>query len=122
MINVWSVSQVLEDTGVLSPEDAKKAMPFCLSACTKLSKRLKDVRHEDEPAVINACAGIALYSFALLQGSSNEAFSSFKAGDITISKSASANIESAVKFRDEALLQAAEYLTDVDFVFKAVEI
>ncbi len=122
MINVWSVSQVLEDTGVLSPEDTKKAMPFCISACANLSKRLKDVKHEDEPAVINACAGMALYSFTLLQGSSSEDFSSFKAGDVTISKSASASIESAIKFRDESLLQASEYLTDVDFVFKAVSI
>lgn len=122
MINVWSVSQMLEDTGVLSSEDTKKAMPFCISACAKLSKRLKDVKYEDEPAVINACAGLALYTYTLLQSSSNEDFSSFKAGDITISKSSSASIENAVKFRDEALLQASEYLTDVDFVFKAVTI
>ncbi len=122
MINVWSVSQVLEDTGVLSTEDSKKAMPFCVSACANLSKRLKDVKYEDESAVINACAGIALYSYTLLQNSSSDDFSSFKAGDVTISKSPSAVIENAVKFRDEALLQASEYLTDVDFVFKAVEI
>ncbi|MBR5202428.1 MAG: hypothetical protein IKW45_04115 [Clostridia bacterium] len=122
MINVWSVSQMLEDTGVLSAEDSKKAMPFCVSACANLSKRLKDIKYEDEPAVINACAGMALYSYTLLQSSDGDAFSSFKAGDVTISKSSSAIIENAVKFRDEALLQASPYLTDVDFVFKAVEI
>ena len=122
MINVWSVSQVLEDTGVLTPEESKKAMPFCLSACSQLSKRLKDVKNEDEPAVINACAGIAFYNYSLLQCSKSDNFSSFKAGDITISKSNNSAFESAVKFRDETLLQASEYLTDVDFVFKAVEI
>lgn len=122
MINVWSVSQVLEDTGVLSLEECKKAMPFCVSACARLSKRLKNVKFEDEPAVINACAGIALYSYALLQSSGSDDFSSFKAGDVTVSKSSSATIENAVKFRDDALFQASEYLTDVDFVFKAVEI
>ena len=52
MINVWSVSKLLEDTGILTEDEAKKAMPFCLSACAKLSKRLKDVKFEDEPAVI----------------------------------------------------------------------
>ena len=122
MINVWSVSQVLEDTGVLTPEDAKRALPFCLSACSQLSKRLKDVKNEDEPAVINACAGVALYNYTLLQRSKSDEFSSFKAGDISISKSADSSFEGAVKFRDEALLQASEYLTDVDFVFRAVEI
>ena len=122
MINVWSVSKFLEDTGVLSEEEVKRAMPFCLSACANLSKRLKCVKFEDEPAVINACAGLALYNYSILQGSSTDDFSSFKAGDITISRSASSTHESAVKFRDEALLQAKDYLTDVDFVFKAVEI
>ena len=61
MINVWSVSQLLEDIGVLSEEETKQATPFCVAACAKLSKRLKDIKFEDEPAVINACAGIALY-------------------------------------------------------------
>ncbi len=122
MINVWSVSQVLEDTGALTPEETIKAMPFCLSACSQLSKRLKDIKDEDEPAVINACAGVALYNYSLLQCSKSDNFSSFKAGDITISKSKNSSFENAVKIRDEAILQASEYLTDVDFVFKAVEI
>lgn len=122
MINVWSVAQLLEDTGALTEDEVKKAMPFCLSACARLSKRLKDVKFEDEPAVITACAGLALYDFTLLQGSSTGDFSSFKAGDVTVSRSASASFESAVKFRDESMLNATDYLTDVDFVFKAVEI
>ena len=122
MINVWSVSKLLEDTGVLTEDEAKRVMPFCLSACAKLSKRLKDVKFEDEPAVITACAGIALYNYTLLRSHSDENFESFKAGDITITKSPSASFESAVKFRDEAMLNATDYLTDVDFVFQAVEI
>ena len=122
MINVWSVSKLLEDTGILTEDEAKKAMPFCLSACAKLSKRLKDVKFEDESAVITACAGIALYNYTLLRSHSDENFESFKAGDITITKSSSAILENAVKFRDEAMLNATDYLTDVDFVFQAVEI
>jgi hypothetical protein len=122
MINVWSVSKLLEDTGVLTEEEVKRAMPFCLSACANLSKRLKDVKFEDEPAIINACAGLALYNYSILRGNSSDYFSSFKAGDITISRSASSTLENAVKFRDEALLQATEYLTDVDFVFQAVDV
>jgi hypothetical protein len=122
MINVWSVSKLLEDTGVLTKEEVKRAMPFCLSACANLSKRLKDVKFEDEPAIINACAGLALYNYSILRGNSSDYFSSFKAGDITISRSASSTLENAVKFRDEALLQATEYLTDVDFVFQAVDV
>lgn len=122
MINVWSVSKFLEDTGVLTEDEVKRVSPFCLAACANISKRLKDVKFEEEPAVIAACAGLAFYNYSLLQCSSAEDFSSFKAGDVTISRSASSTFESAVRFRDESLLQAVDYLTDVDFVFKAVEI
>ncbi len=73
-------------------------------------------------AVITACAGLALYNYSLLKSSSNEEFSSFKAGDVTISRSASSAFEGAVKFRDESLLSAVPYLTDVNFVFEAVEV
>lgn len=122
MINVWSVSQMLEDSGVLSAEDSKRAMPFCIAACAKLSKRLKDVKYEDEPAVINACAGLAFYDYTLLQSGTSNDFSSFNIGDVTISKSPSAIVENAEKFRDESLLQATDFLKDVDFVFQAVDI
>lgn len=122
MINVWSVSQILEDTGLLTAEEAKKATPFCLAACSSLTPRLRDEKNEDNPAVIMACAGIALYNYTLSVSASSEDFSSFKAGDVTISKSSSASVENAEKFRDEAVLSATPYLTDVDFVFEAVEI
>ena len=122
MINVWSVSQVLEDTGILTADEAKKATPFCLAACSALSPRLRDIKNEDNPAVVMACAGIALYNYTLSVGAGSDDFSSFKAGDVTISRSASATVECAEKFRDEALVAAAPYLTDVDFVFEAVEI
>lgn len=122
MINVWSVSQMLEDTGLLTADEAKKAAPFCLAASTSLTPRLRNTKDEENPAVIMACAGIALYNYVLSSGAGNEDFSSFKAGDITITKSASALVENAEKFRDEALLSATPFLVDVDFVFEAVEI
>ena len=121
MINVWSVSKILEDSEILTPEETKKATPFCVAACAEMSKRLKDIKDEDCYSIIVACAGIALYNYMLLCGCAEE-FSSFKAGDVTIKQSYGLRLESAAKFRDEALLQAAPYLIDVDFAFEAVEI
>ncbi len=122
MINIWSVAQLLEDTGAVSEADSKRIVPFCLSACATLSPRLRQPQFEDNPAVLMACAGLALYSFTMSAGAGNEDFSSFKAGDITISRSAQAQIENAESFRNSTLAAAAPYLTDVDFVFEAVEI
>lgn len=122
MVNVWSVSKVLEDTGVLSKEECIKATPFCVSACEEISKRLKDIKFEDNPCVILACAGIALYNYVLVCSVSAEEFSSFKAGDVTVKQSSSSKIESAAKFRDEAVLGAVSFLSDVDFIFGAVDV
>lgn len=107
---------------MLSADDAKKALPFCTVACGELSKRLKEPRYEDEPAVIMACAGLALYKYTLSTNTAADGFTSFKAGDVTVSRSSAASAENAVKFRDEAITSAAPFLNDVDFVFEAVEI
>ncbi len=122
MINVWSVAQMLEDIGAINEADSKRIVPFCLSACATLTPRLREPEFEDNPAVIMTCAGLALYSFVMSVGASDEDFSSFKAGDITVSRSSQAQIESAEKLYHSALASATPYLTDVDFVFEAVEI
>lgn len=120
MINVWSVIQFLRDAQALSEEDCERIIPFCSAACAEVSNRLRRAEYGDVPAVTAACAGVALYRFTLVKTASDESFESMKAGDITVSRSAASAAENASRFRDEALLAAAAYLTDVDFVFEAV--
>lgn len=122
MVNVWLVSQSLSDIGSLSEDEVKQAMPFCVIACSEISERLKEARFENEPAVIMACAAVALYRYSLSRSMKDDDFSSFKAGDVTISRTASASKENAVKLRDEAMVSAARFLTDVDFMFGTVDV
>lgn len=122
MINVQSVSQILVTTGALTAEECERAASLCEAACNELYMRLKNKQDETCEPVIMACAGIALYNFTLLNGASSSSFSSFKAGDITISESYASKVENAARFRDEAMLIAAPYLTDIDFIFEAVEV
>lgn len=121
MINVLSVSQVIVDMGVLTDDEIKKAMPFCINASNKLSSYLKDTSFEDRLEVIMACAGLALYNYTLLCSTSDD-FSSFKAGDVTVSRSSASAIENAIKLRDETMVIASPYLKDINFVFEAVEV
>lgn len=122
MVNVWSVSRTLESIGSLTEDELKKAMPFCVIVCSEISERLREARFEEEPAVVMACAAMALYRYTLSRSTVDEEFSSFKAGDVTVSRSASAAAENAVKLRDETMAAAARFLTDVDFMFGTVEI
>lgn len=122
MINADDVSNTLKTIGSLSDDELIRARPFCEITCAEIFERLKDKSDETNAAVISVCAAVTLYRYVLSAGLCSEEFSSFKAGDVTISRSAAANAENAVRLRDEALSAAARFLTDVDFVFEAVEI
>lgn len=121
MINTTAILEVINNAGVLSENEYTKIEPFCVIAANLLSDRLKSEDFASYPAVIGACAAIALYNF-LLANSTTEDFSSFKAGDITVKHNREARIENAAKFKNESLICAAPYLMDIDFVFEAVEV
>jgi hypothetical protein len=58
----------------------------------------------------------------LLASGTTDDFLSFKAGDITVKQNYEARIENAAKLKQENLVLAAPYLTDINFVFEAVEV
>lgn len=106
---------------LLPTEEREKIKPHCSIACNQLSQRLKSEEYSTVSAVTMACASIALYNY-LLTNSTDEDFLSFKAGDITVKQNREARMENAAKFKAESLVLAAPYLTDIDFVFEAVEV
>lgn len=120
MINPSLVNHTLQTLNLLSPEELLAVEPVCSSVCSEMTKRVRSEKDETNPAVINACAYLTFYRFTLLRGLSQEEFTSFKAGDITVSQNRNARLENAVKLRDEALLSASPYLKDIDFVFRTV--
>lgn len=121
MINTLTVLETISSLRIIAEDEMEKIEPYCLVACNQLSQRLKSESFAENTAVIMACAGVALYNFLLVNGTADD-FSSFKAGDITVTQNRQSKIENASKFKDEALVSAAPYLTDIDFVFEAVEI
>lgn len=121
-MNTEKVSLLLETLGSLSPEEAEDAAVFCESACSQISNRLKNPAYANEPAVLTACAATALYRYTLSAAVGENSFSSFKAGDVTVSRTPSAAAEAAEMLRDEAMLAAADFLNDIDFAFQAVDV
>lgn len=121
MINVASVLDAIFSSGTLLDDEVDRIQPYCMVACEHLSQRLKDENFAENATVIMACAGLALYNYLLTNISAQE-FSSFKAGDITVTQNYESRIENAAKFKNEALVCAAPYLTDINFVFEAVEV
>lgn len=121
MIDTSNVLGVICNSELISETEFQKIEPYCKVTCEQLSQRLKSEDYADVSAVIMACVGVTLYNFLLLNGTAEE-FSSFKAGDVTVTQNHQSRIENAVKFKNEALVSASSYLTDVDFIFEAVEV
>lgn len=121
MIDTSNVLGVIYNSELISETEFQKIEPYCQTACEQLSQRLKSEDYAYVSAVIMACVGVTLYNFLLANGTIDD-FSSFKAGDISVTQNRQSRIENAVKFKNESLVSAAPYLTDIDFVFEAVEV
>ncbi len=121
MINPFSVIDIITKFGLLSDDELEKIHSFCVAACEQIETRLKDPDFANNSAIFMVCASIALYNFLLVNGTTED-FSSFKAGDVTVTQNHQSRIENAVKFKNEALVSASSYLTDIDFIFEAVEV
>ena len=121
MINTTDVLDAIIRSGLVSIDEHENLVPYCTAVCSQLSQRLKSEDFAENPCVIMACASITLYNFLLANGTTDD-FLSFKAGDITVKHNREARIENAAKLKSENLVLAAPYLTDISFVFEAVEV
>lgn len=121
MIDTAIVLDAIYNSELIAETEFQKIEPYCQATCEQLSQRLKSEDYADVSAVIMACVGVTLYNFLLANGTIDD-FSSFKAGDVTVTQNRQSRIENASKFKDEVLICASPYLTDIDFIFKAVEV
>ncbi|MDR0531791.1 MAG: hypothetical protein LBG83_07000 [Oscillospiraceae bacterium] len=104
----------------LDDEQAMAALPLCAAAMEQLLARLKPGANRGDPRLDQAGAAAALCMLLLREEntSADEGFSSFKAGDITVTKKEKANaarMAAAEQLRAQALEDARELLRDTGF-------
>ena len=119
-MNEWSVLAALREMTVLEDGAASQALPLCRSALQTLVSRLKDGADPADSRLIRAAAGLAYYKWTLRNFAGTDGITSFKAGDVTVSRSSACTLEQAEKVRDESLLAALPLLTDDAFLFCSV--
>jgi len=116
-MNQWNVLNSLRQLTVLDDEAAANALPFCKASLDEIRESLKSAADENDPRVGRAAAGLAFYRLTAQKLSGEDSVTSFKAGDVTISQSASAALDIASRARDEAYLAVLPLLRDDRFVF-----
>ncbi len=118
----WDVLTDLRQIIALDEEGAALALPLCSMSLDEIKIRLRDGVSPNDIRVTKAAAGLAYYKLIVQRLAGAEAITSFKAGDVTVSKSSAAALEIASKIRDENLLGALPLMKDEEFVFRQVGI
>ncbi|HBL40231.1 MAG TPA: hypothetical protein DDY98_01135 [Ruminococcaceae bacterium] len=120
MISRQTVLNHLRQLVTLDSKGAENALSLCELCLDEVKSRLRSPNDENNIRVAKAAAGLAYYRLALRQLADGNGTTSFKAGDVTVSRSPGATVEFAAKVRDESFAQAADLLTDTDFLFRQV--
>ncbi len=120
MISRQTVLNHLRQLVTLDSKGAANALPLCEISLNEVISRLRTPDDANDLRVAKAAAGLAFYRFALRQLADGNGATSFKAGDVTVSRSPAATLEFAERVRDESLAQAADLLADTDFLFRQV--
>lgn len=117
MINPQTVFESIKTLIDIPPEDEEKLSNLCKASAATLSRRLKEGFTGEEDEAVYACAAFTVYRYALVKSCADGDFEQLKAGDITVSRSTSALLESTEKLLADAL-SSAECFSDIGFVFK----
>lgn len=122
MINSHNVLARLRQLVTLDEEGAENALPLCRLCLEEILSRLKESADKDDPRIAQAAAGLAYYRKVIREAADSDGTTSFKAGDVTVTRTPAAMLEIACAVRDEAILQAADLFEDCGFVFRQVEV
>lgn len=119
MIDCLSVLSVLRE--YYAPEGTDEEIaPLCTMAVNELLPRVKSEKVHSDVRLINLAAAMVNYRLCIKKLKNSDGVTSFKAGDVTVTVSASALIEQAEKERNAALIAAVPLLKDEDFIFRQV--
>lgn len=113
---VLSSLKIITDIDLESEENA---LALCSHAASQLNQKLRSPLYGDDARVISAAAALALTFKVRKDTLSSDGFSSFKAGDVSVSTDNSKEEISRSLFK-EALAAAAPCLIDDNFLFTEV--
>ena len=120
MANSQNVLFRLRQLVTLDEEGAENALPLCGMCLEDVKCRLRSDANADDPRVAQAAAALACYRLAVRNAAENGDKVSFKAGDVTVSRTPASTVEFAAAMRDDACLQAVDLFEDNSFVFRQV--
>ena len=121
MISPWNVLARLKHYIEIDSDTEDSALSVCVVNLETIMSKIKDTADKDDPRITQAAAAMSYYDFAVRFASDgNDGITSFKAGDVTLSRSSQSLIEIASDVKKHALEDIAPLMRDEDFCFLAV--
>ena len=121
MISPWNVLARLKHYIETDSENEDSALSVCVVNLDTVMSKIKESADKNDPRITQAAAAMSYYDFAVKYASDgNDSITSFKAGDVTLSRSSQSLIEIASDVRKQALEDIAPLMRDEDFCFLAV--
>lgn len=117
-----SVLTSLRQIVSLDSGGAAAALPLCGACLDEVSAMLREGVSQDDVRVTSAAAALAYYKMKLSELSSLDGASSFKAGDVTVSRDLHGALNTARSLRDEAFAALAPLMRDERFHFGGVDV
>ena len=122
MITQWSVLSLLKQLTDIGEGEEKVCLGIALSSLERVNSRLRADADRDDVRIAQAAAGLAYYALGVRRAGNSDGVESFKAGDITVKKSADSSLKFAASGRDAALAELTPLLSDDGFFCCGVEI
>lgn len=117
MTTPWNVLSRFRQLLEIDDEEAEKYLPLCVVNLHRIKSQLRDDADMDDVRITEAAAALTYYDYTVRLSSINEDFTSFRAGDITVSKTTSSLTENAEKIKKSALLELTPLMRDTSFIF-----
>ncbi len=117
MTTSWNVLARFRQFVNIDDTEAEKQLPLCVVNLRRIQAQLRDDVNPDDVRIQEAAACLTYYDYAIRLSSETDDVTSFKAGDITVSKTTSSLTENAEKMKKNALLELTPLMKDTNFVF-----
>lgn len=116
MVTAWNVLKRLEHFIDIDSDEKERALSVCTANLEKVFSTLDQKCDRSDCRITEAAAAMSYYDYALrAAGDGSECVTSFKAGDVSVSKSKQSLIEIASLRRRDALNALAPLCRDDSF-------
>ncbi len=119
MIQVNDVLAELMNFNDMQGYSQQQLTPCCEKGLAWVQRRLRDGADKNDPLITTTAAALAHYFFFIYRLSDPDKYSTYKAGDMTISRDISKELEFEKSVKNEAIAAACSILSDGGFCFCA---